>query len=361
MGWDCLSEDVMNLIMERLPAKSAASAACVCRAWSRSAAKLLSSPNFITAVSFNPIFEEAMDEVMGKILSKPIRPNFAIAFAGQKFSLSRISTFLKENLGSRTPTIACFATGIIGPDAVNSEQKEVKWQQPAYEMSRAAQCRIIAEQHGLVVTIGYFPGLEIEAIPLCNSSAESELKCFVANVVNYTSSVSENEHPLAMILLADPQTNVRCILESLEEGLQGDTIIMGGLAAEHDGACLSFNSRENSKKDVKNQSCNIYIETSTSKKCWKDGKAQKECPATYDAVALVFAKRKNDYLKSAIIHFSPAVSAGISPVGPIYKAVSVRLSKDDAERQTSTWLTCRKQGMPAELDGQSVLDDLDNE
>ncbi|XP_057816356.2 F-box/LRR-repeat protein At5g63520 isoform X1 [Cryptomeria japonica] len=344
---DCLSEDVMDAIMERLPAKSAAAAACVCRSWSRSATRLLSAPNFVTAVSFNRNLEAAIDEIMDKILSKPIRPNFAIAFAGQKFNLSRITTLLKKILGSRIPTVACFATGIIGPDAISSDQKEVTWRQPAYETSKAARRRIIDEQHGLAVTIGHFPGLKIEAIPLCNSLVEDELKSFVDDVGVYTSSVSNHANPLAMIVLADPRANIRGILESLEEGLDGDTVIIGGLAAEHEGACVSFNSQD--------------METSTSKKILKDRKARKGAPVIYDAVALVFAKRKNDDIESARIHFNPAVSAGLSPVGPTYKAISVRVSRDDVERQTVTWLTCKREGMPAELDGQSVLEDLDDQ
>jgi hypothetical protein len=67
------------------------------------------------------------------------------------------------------------------------------------------------------------------------------------------------------------------------------------------------------------------------------------------------------FADSGNFHFSPAVSAGLAPAGPIYKAVSVKLSKDAVNKETSTWLTCRKEGVLAELDGQSVLDDLDNE
>jgi hypothetical protein len=52
------------------------------------------------------------------------------------------------------------------PDAITKEQKEVKWRQPVFETCKTARRRIIAEQHGLVVTIGHFPGLHIEAVPL---------------------------------------------------------------------------------------------------------------------------------------------------------------------------------------------------
>lgn len=358
---NCLGDDVINDIMKRLPARSMACAACVCRSWRNHAAKILSTPKLISALSQNPQLEAAMDEIMEKILEKPIRPDFAIAFAGQKFSLSRISSLLKKNLGSRIPTIACFAPGIIGPDAITKEQKEVKWRQPVFETSKTARRRIIAEQHGLVVTIGHFPGLHIEAVPLHNSFVEEEVNSFVASLVNYASSLSNDRHPLAMILLADPQANIRHTLESLDEGLCGNTVIVGGLAAEHEGACLSLNSRENSKIVDEYQSSNTCGVASTSIRNHKGSKLQGQGSSSYDAVTLVFAKGKNGFHGSGSIDFSPAVSAGIAPAGPIYKAISVKLSKDAVNKETSTWLTCRKEGDLAELDGQSVLDDLGNE
>lgn len=358
---NCLGEDVINDIIKRLPAKSVASAACVCRSWRNQAAKILCTPKLMSALSQNQRLEAAMDEILEKLLEKPIRPDFAIAFAGQKFSLSRISSLLKKNLGSRIPIIACFAPGIIGPDAITKEQKEVKWRQPVFETSKTARRRIIAEQHGLVVTIGHFPGLHIEAVPLRNSFVEDEVESFVASLVNYASSLSNDSHPLMMILLADPRANIRHMLESLDEGLHGNTVIVGGLAAEHEGACLSFNNRENSKVVDEYQSSNTCREASTSTRNQKGSKMPGQGSASYDAVTLVFAKGKNGFLDSGNFHFSPAVSAGLAPAGPIYKAVSVKLSKDAVNKETSTWLTCRKEGVLAELDGQSVLDDLDNE
>ena len=70
-----------------------------------------------------------------------------------------------------------------------------------------------------------------------------ELKSFVADVGAYTSSASNHANPLAMIVLADPRANIKGILESLEDGLHGDTVVIGELAAEHEGGCLSFNSQ----------------------------------------------------------------------------------------------------------------------
>lgn len=362
----CLGEDVIIDIMKRLPAKSVACAACVCRSWRNHAANILSTPKLTSALSQNPQLEAAMDEIMEKILEKPIRPDFAIAFAGQKFSLSRISILLKKNLGSKIPTIACYAPGIIGPDAITKEQKEVKWPQPVFETSKTARRRIIAEQHGLVVIIGHFPGLHIKAFALRNSFVKGEVDSFVASLVNYATSLSNDRHPLAMILLADPRADIRHMLESLDEGLCGNTVMVGGLAAEHEGACLYYNNQENSKIIDEYQSSNTCIEASTSTRNWKGSKLPRQGSASYDAVTLVFAKGKNGFRGTlstdcGSCYFSPAVSAGLAAAGPIYKAVSVKISKDAVSKETSTWLTCRKEGVLAELDGQSVLDDLDNE
>ena len=190
---------------------------------------------------------------------------------------------------------------------------------------------------------------------------EDEIESFVASLVNYALSLSNDSHPLMMILLADPRANIRHMLESLDEGLHGNTIIVGGLAAEHEGDFLFFNNQENSEVVDEYQSSNTCREASTSTRNQKGSKMPGQGSTSYDAVTLVFAKGKNGFLDSGSFHFSPAVSAGLASAGPIYKAVSVKLSKDTVNKETSTWLTCRKEGVLAELDGQSVLDDLDNE
>jgi hypothetical protein len=118
------------------------------------------------------------------------------------------------------------------------------------------------------------------------------------------------------------------MLESLDEGLHGNTVIVGGLAAEHEGACLSFNNRENSEVVDEYQSSNTCREASTSTRNQKGSKMPGKGSASYDVVTLVFAKGKNGFLDSGSFHFSPAVSAGLASAGPIYKAVSVKLSKD---------------------------------
>lgn len=56
------------------------------------------------------------------------------------------------------------------------------------------------------------------------------------------------------------------------------------------------------------------------------------------------------------IQFQIALSEGVATVGPRYKAVSVRASTSD-----STWLTARREGHPEILDGQRILNDINDE
>jgi hypothetical protein len=51
------------------------------------------------------------------------------------------------------------------------------------------------------------------------------------------------------------------------------------------------------------------------------------------------------------------LSNGVSVVGPIHKAVSVRLNNSD----NTTWLTSRKEGQFEILDGQRMLNDINDE
>lgn len=51
------------------------------------------------------------------------------------------------------------------------------------------------------------------------------------------------------------------------------------------------------------------------------------------------------------------MSNGLSAVGPVHKAVSVRDNCSDL----TTWLTARREGQFEVLDGQRILDDINDE
>jgi hypothetical protein len=170
---DILGEDTLVNILGLLPAKSLASAACVCRSWNSAARVLNATPRMMSALSLLPDLQSAIDAVVERVMGAPFRPDFAIVFAGQKFSLSRISTLLKEKLGKNLPLIACHAAGIIGQDVASGEHMEVSWPQPGAGMSKTLSRRIVSRQNGLVLTVGRVPGLHVQALSLCNSCGVS--------------------------------------------------------------------------------------------------------------------------------------------------------------------------------------------
>lgn len=57
------------------------------------------------------------------------------------------------------------------------------------------------------------------------------------------------------------------------------------------------------------------------------------------------------------IQFHVALSNGMSPIGPMYKAVSVREIRDKG----TTWLTAKREGSIEELDGQTILNQIYDE
>ncbi|KAJ0785342.1 putative F-box domain-containing protein [Helianthus annuus] len=79
---DVISEDLLQNIVSRLPAVSFASAACVSRSWNVVCDRVLSRPKLASACSFNHTLQDAVEEVVNKVLSEPIRPHFAIASFG---------------------------------------------------------------------------------------------------------------------------------------------------------------------------------------------------------------------------------------------------------------------------------------
>ncbi|KAK8690843.1 hypothetical protein V6N13_074369 [Hibiscus sabdariffa] len=86
-GFTAANDDILQNILFRLPASSFASAACVNKSWNKVCETVLAYPKFATALSLNPSLPDAVKEVLDKVLSEPIRPQFAIASIGLQFSL----------------------------------------------------------------------------------------------------------------------------------------------------------------------------------------------------------------------------------------------------------------------------------
>ncbi|KAK6148061.1 hypothetical protein DH2020_018973 [Rehmannia glutinosa] len=86
-GIDDLGDDLLQNILSRLPALYFASAACVSRSWNSLCNRILSYPKLSSAVSFNRYLQNAVNEVVDKVLLEPIRPHFALVSIGPRFGL----------------------------------------------------------------------------------------------------------------------------------------------------------------------------------------------------------------------------------------------------------------------------------
>ncbi|KAJ1386208.1 FIST, C-domain, partial [Sesbania bispinosa] len=227
---------------------------------------------------------------------------------------------------------------------------------------------------GIVLTVGYLPGLKVEAIPLlrqqkmrCSSFSLSEaeyamfscgkgkgtrltiLRCglwsgsqggawnaglwtphapwidnFIMDIKEYSASVSSRQFPVGIILFGEANSDMKLVLEKLDYAMPMDTVIVGD-----ERGSFVYRSQNNSRNF-----------------CGGTGHIE--------AVALVFVQDRDR--SSGNIRFHVAFSNGVSAVGARYKAASVRTNNTDC----STWLTARREGQQELLDGQSILHDINN-
>ncbi|KAF7834000.1 F-box/LRR-repeat protein [Senna tora] len=327
-GFDGLTEDLLFNILARLPAQSFASAACVTKSWNHICKRVLSRPKLASALSLKPSLPEALDDVFDKVLSGPIRPHFALANVGSGFELPMTLKLIRKKLGCLVPVIVSVANGIIGRDALTDELKEVKWGALFSGLSDEAYARNINE--GIVLTIGYFPGLEVDVIPLVRPSKtplESAIDKFVMDVKEYSASVSSCSFPVGIILFGEGSSDMKPVMEKLDYAMPNDTFIVGD-----ERGCFTYRSGNDSRNAHARAG---YLE----------------------AVALVFAQDRDRSSATGEIKFHVALSNGVLPVGGKYKTVSVRTSSTES----STWLTARRDGQREILDGQRILNEINNE
>ncbi|MED6172692.1 hypothetical protein PIB30_052322 [Stylosanthes scabra] len=323
-----VNDDLLQNILARLPARSFASAACVSKSWSSVCNRILTRPKLSSALSLNPSLSDAVDEVLQKVLCEPIRPHFAIVNVGSGFDLEKIMHLsimqIGKTLGSNIPVIVTVPNGIIGRDALTDEFKEVKWGALFSGFEGESYARNVNE--GIVLTVGYLPGLKVEAIPLRRPTPtrRPSTQCvddFIKDIKEYSASVSNYPFPVGIILFGEANADMNSVMEKLDCALPRDTVIAGD-----------------------ERGCFMY----------RSGNAKRNLSVNLDAIALVFAQDRDG--SSGTITFHVALSNGVSPVGTTYKAASVRTSSTDC----STWLTAKREGQQEVLDGQSILDDVNN-
>lgn len=330
-----IGEDIHQDILSRLPATTFASAACVSRSWSFLCNRILTRPKLLSALSLNPVLKEAVNEALNKVLAEPIRPHFAIAYAGEKFNLRKIHDILLLKLGSRIPILVSGARGIIGTDAATNEHKEVQWMDDDDNEYNSH----VNRDRGVVLTLGFLPGLKVCAIPLIATSRNSQnatvapdINNFVTDIRDYTASASGCTTPVGIIMFAQPYTDTKTVLETMNYAMPKDTIIIGN----ESGHFL----------------CNFGVDSTMFS-------GRDRLFSTEDVVGLVFATDREKSQDVGEIHFGFAMSSGVSPIGPIYKGASVRVVRDNCSTY-STWLTARREGSMEILDGESILHDIEN-
>ncbi|KAE8705406.1 hypothetical protein F3Y22_tig00110429pilonHSYRG01081 [Hibiscus syriacus] len=120
----------------RLPAKSFASAAAVCNDWNAACSRIFSRPKLSSAVSFNPVPLDALQELFEKVMSEPIRPHFVMASVGTESGFDDILQF-------------------------------VVWTENTDEE--------ITVNTGNELTVGFVPGLKVDVIPLLRRSEAEDI------------------------------------------------------------------------------------------------------------------------------------------------------------------------------------------
>uniref|UniRef100_A0A251SU37 Putative F-box domain-containing protein n=1 Tax=Helianthus annuus TaxID=4232 RepID=A0A251SU37_HELAN len=175
---DDLGIDLVQNIFGRLLAVHFASADCVSRSWHHACRLILRRPKLSSACSSNPDLEVAVESVLNKVLSEPIRPQFAIASVCRKIDLSMAHRLITEKLGSYVPVITNCSRGVIGRDAISDEFKE----QPAQ---------------------------------------------FVGMINKFSSNVSGSKSPAAIIMFSERQAFITAAVEKMDRTMSPETVIVG--------------------------------------------------------------------------------------------------------------------------------------
>nr|KJB19812.1 hypothetical protein B456_003G119900 [Gossypium raimondii] len=327
-GFAAVNDDILQNILFRLPASSFASAACVSKSWNKVCDRVLTCPKLASALSLNPSLPDAVKEALDKVLSKPIRPQFAIASIGLQFSLEAAHQIITERLGSKVPVVTNAACGIIGRDAITNTMREVRWHMiPAEDGSVSQESEEF--NRGIVLIVGYLPGLKVDAIPLLRPKMEHRVTMvdrFMMDIRNYTVSVSGSVIPAGVIMFGDQHIDLTPVLAELDCVMPEETVIVGEASSRF--VCKTARNSEEYNPD-------LYF---------------------FDALALVFAKDKNKPPGIGETRFHATLSTGVMPFGPELKAISVT-----AKGTECSWLTASMNGYHQILDSQRLLDDISEE
>ncbi|KAK1428528.1 hypothetical protein QVD17_17363 [Tagetes erecta] len=284
-----VGEDLLQNIVARLPALTFASAACVSRSWNCVCGRVLSRPKLSSACSVKPTLKAAFEEVANKVLSEPIRPQFAIACVNH-FSMQQAKRLLTAKLSSKVPFIIGTSAGLIGRDAISGEFNE--------------------NEQGMMLTVGYAPGLKVKSISLVQEPQPFMIDQFIADIRDFSTSISGCQSPSAIMMFGRANALMN-VMEKLDNAMAPETVIVG--------------------------TCHYHFE---------------HVVASASAFALVFVMDRNKPPGGAgETRFDAVLTSGLSPMGPTFKVVSVEAFDDDED--LSQWglsLTGVREGPPGNFD-----------
>ncbi|KAM7279602.1 hypothetical protein ACFE04_006736 [Oxalis oulophora] len=312
------NNDLLENILGRLDASSFAYATCVNQSWNNTCRRILSRPKLASALSLNYIFEDAMQEVFDKVLAQPIRPHFAIASVSPATRLRSTRFRIKQKFGPRIPFVVTYNAGIIGRDASSEELVELKWEENS-------DGQLTNHGFGILLTIGYLPGLKVNVIPFQELKGPWKglpVDVFVRKISDYAMDVSGSSSPAGIIIFGHEDVDQKVIAQKLDYAMSSETFIVG---------------EERSKFMYRSLNESEYVLGSQAQ-----------------AVAIVFARDRYKPHDIGDIEFHFALSKGLSTIGPKYKAASVRVNN-------ATWLTARREENQEILDGQQILNNINEE
>ncbi|XVE54471.1 hypothetical protein DITRI_Ditri03aG0083900 [Diplodiscus trichospermus] len=217
-GFASVNDDILQIILFKLPALSFASAACVRKSWNKVCNR------------------DAVTEVLEKVLSWPIA-SIGMQFnleAAHKLVLTLCSNLylfyarmITKKLGSRTLVITTAACGIIGKEAVTNTLKE--WDMiPDVDGSNFQEPDDF--NRGIVLTLGFLPGLKVDTIPLLRPKREHQVSLienFVMDIRNYRASVSGCITAAGIILFGDQQIDMGPVVAEIDCVMPEETVIVG--------------------------------------------------------------------------------------------------------------------------------------
>ncbi|KAF3436912.1 hypothetical protein FNV43_RR19665 [Rhamnella rubrinervis] len=237
---------------------------------------------------------------------------------------------ITKTIGFKTPVITNAASGIIGIDAITDEIKEVKWDLIDEDESDFHGYNLLDNlNRGIILVVGFVPGLKVETIPLLrpkNEPQEAMVDKFVMDIRNYTASVSGCMSPASIMMFGDQYVNMKPNMAKIDYAMAEDTVIVGDASG-----CFLFKCGDNS--------------TSYGRDLY-----------SFDAVALVFARDKDKSHGVGETQFHVALSSGITPFGPRLKALSVGVKGSEC-----TWLSVLVEQHDLIIDGQRLIDAINRE